>query len=314
VAGLAQIAQLGDWAGVVELSGRLLVGPEDYSRGALEELSLLLQLRFEAFFQLKSFDDLSVEISNVLMHLDAASKESTLSADSRLKVYSKAVSLSSLICEIKAMTGRGAEALEVLYRMKAELMALCRHSRINKSIEYLTYFWWYVRLWNLIVNVLLRQRQFQLALQELSTMLAELRLQRQEHGAAEPNNMIWKAEAVLLCRMVRLLLQVTIFIPSALCVTQFNLNSDLDIALYEQVGAVTEAKKFASEARALVTAHASAASTSTSTPEAADGDAGSALSDESLVREHVELTEAFLAHVECRVCGPSYFTQHGAVL
>jgi hypothetical protein len=208
VAGLAQIAQLGDWAGVVELSGKL-VGPEDYSRGVHDELSLLLQLRFEAFFQLKSFDDLSVEISNVLMHLDVASKESTLSSDNRLRVYSKAVSLSSLVCEIKAMTGRGAEALEVLYRMKTELMALCRHSRRNNNIEYLMYFWWYVRLWNLIVNVLLRQRQFQLALQELSAMLLELRLQHQEqHGVEEPSGMIWKAEAVLLCRIVRLLLQV----------------------------------------------------------------------------------------------------------
>lgn len=204
--GLSQVAQLGDWSAVVELSSKLVV-PEDYSRGVQEELSLLLQLRFEAFFQLKSFDDLSVEISNVLMHLDIASKEAS-SQDSRLKMYSKAVSLSALLCEIKAMTGRGAEALEQLYRMKTELMLLCRRGKSNKDADYLTYFWWYTRLWNLIVNVLLRQRQFQLALQELSSMLLEIRAQRQELDPADSANMIWKAEIVLLCRIVRLLLQV----------------------------------------------------------------------------------------------------------
>lgn len=166
VEGLQQVADAGDWRSVVDISGKL-ISNEDFVVAANETLSLSLQLRFEGLFRMKLFDDLSLEISKVL------GSQSGLDENRRGPTVYVIVSLTVLLAEIKSLTGRGSEALEQLYRLRANLRIMS--SAVTGGNDNLIIQWWQMKVWNQIINILLRQRQWHLALHELSELLFEIR-------------------------------------------------------------------------------------------------------------------------------------------
>lgn len=166
------MSQSGDWRSVVDISSKL-VKDSDYLDSESKILSPTLQLRFEGLFRMKFFDDLSSEISRVL----SAESQSKV-ADNSMSF--KVVSLYVLLCEIKSLTGRGAEALEQLYKLRSVLSTLTASDGNNCADT--TFSWWRIKIWNQIINVLLRQRQYHLALHEMSLILTEIRRLRDRPG------------------------------------------------------------------------------------------------------------------------------------
>lgn len=166
----------------MDKSGKM-VAEADFEATGNDSLSASLQLRFEGLFRMKLFDDLSFEISKVLGS-EVKYMEATVADISEKKqapaVY-KIVSLSVLLCEIKSLTGRGAEALEQLYKLRTNLGMMANDSTI--SSDSITIQWWQMKIWNQIINVLLRQRQWHLALHELSQLLLETRQLRDQLSA-----------------------------------------------------------------------------------------------------------------------------------
>lgn len=176
VEGLQQVAAVGDWRSVVDISGKI-VSDASFETFGNDVMDITLQLRFEGLFRMKLFDDLSLEISKVLSSEMKSVKDAEVAERCSSGIY-KIVSLNVLLCEIKSLTGRGAESLEQLYRLRNDLMSM---SAVATSEEDRTVIhWWEMKIWNQIVNALLRQRQWHLALHELSRLLLETRRLRDQ--------------------------------------------------------------------------------------------------------------------------------------
>lgn len=173
VEGLKQVAEAGDWRSVVDMSGKL-VTEGDFSTTGNNSLSDSLQLRFEGLFRMKLFDDLSLEISKVLnaevSHMESSSHCGEVQSPGIYKI----VSLTVLQCEIKSLTGRGGEALQQLYKLRTNLSIRSKSIGSSSDSAAIVY-WWRMKIWNQIINILLRQRQWHLALHEMSQLLLEIR-------------------------------------------------------------------------------------------------------------------------------------------
>jgi hypothetical protein len=171
------IAEAGDWRSVVDVSGKL-VTDADFDATGSDSFSVSLQLRFEGLFRMKLFDDLSLEISKVL-NAELRCLES--SSETQSPGIYKIVSLTVLQCEIKSLTGRGAEALHQLYKLRTNLSMMTNAT--GSATDSATVYWWKMKIWNHIINILLRQRQWHLALRELSDLLLDIRQLRDQTSA-----------------------------------------------------------------------------------------------------------------------------------
>jgi hypothetical protein len=207
--GLHELAKCGHWRALVDFSSKLLT-EEMFERNETETLDIVLQLRFQGLFKMKMFDDLTAEIAKVMM------SELKSRADSPLSP--KLLSLISLMCEVKSVTGRGDEALEQLYRARKQLL----NTRVDDNVLPLRF--WKTRIRCQIVNILLRQRQWQLALFELGAILNEIREAKHlvvGSGSSDQSPIasrsksfdgelmsLTRSELYVLCRISRIYLQV----------------------------------------------------------------------------------------------------------
>lgn len=180
-AGLEQVYRVGDWRSVVDISTKLMKD-EDFSSREKDELSTTLQYRFEGLFKMKMFDDLMLEVGRFLQ-AEGSTRDAT-SIDA-LSLRPNAMSLSVLVCEVMSLTGRGGEAIEQLYKLR-RILEISLSSKDSEASD-LLFQWWYYKIWNQIVNVLLRQRQWHLALHELSRILSIIRNMKLESGAVVGN-------------------------------------------------------------------------------------------------------------------------------
>lgn len=187
VDGLKQVAKGGDWRSVVDMSGKL-VADADFDATGTDSLTASLQLRFEGLFRMKLFDDLSLEISKVLgAELKYMESKTDHNEPPKQGVY-KIVSLTVLLSEIKSLTGRGGEALEQLYKLRTNLKSMIDAADSRVETTSVVVYWWQVKIWNQIINILLRQRQWHLALHELSQLLLEVRQLRDKDQCAEQSS------------------------------------------------------------------------------------------------------------------------------
>ena len=163
----------------MDKSGKM-VTEADFEATGNDSLSTTLQLRFEGLFRMKLFDDLSFEISKVLGSEVSYMEDSAanISEKKQAPAVYKIVSLTVLLCEIKSLTGRGTEALEQLYKLRTNLGIMANDRAINS--DSITIQWWQMKIWNQIINALLRQRQWHLALHELAQLLLETRQLRDQ--------------------------------------------------------------------------------------------------------------------------------------
>jgi hypothetical protein len=141
------------------------------------------------------FDELCKEVGDIL------EKEDQGGHDKSMDEENSSVSLRLLLAEVKAMTGRGEEALAQLYVLRFKLQGR-PHGTFRES--------WSLRTTNSIVNAAIRQRMWHIAISELSSMLESIRQQYASLSVAniEISTQFYRAEIVLLCRLSRILLQV----------------------------------------------------------------------------------------------------------
>jgi hypothetical protein len=159
-------------------------------------------MRFEGLYRMKQFDELSAEIQSILTSnetntIDPSDLLSTTSASSiSLQLpppppstttttatietsllsnyinYNLTISLRLLLINIKLITGRIQEALELLYILQNWIIILIKNEIKINIIHILNY--WYYQIKCLIINVLIKIRNYKLACTDLNDMINEI--------------------------------------------------------------------------------------------------------------------------------------------
>lgn len=219
LSGLYTLKEICAWQAAADLSGKLLFEEESTMEGDLSKISCI---RFEALFRMKKYDDLIVEVGNILNAEEKRmeAERSALGGDAHAAQpnYNLTISMRLLLYEMKMMTGRSQEALEKLFVLRESLAESLQstqsneedNSSNNNSNKTLISFWlWQVRCH--IVNAFIRQRNWKAAAVDLQHMLVELGHLIQEaesSGATEEAASMTKAKVLLLLKLSRVLLQI----------------------------------------------------------------------------------------------------------
>ena len=203
---------------MVNLSKTLLFQDESTSEQDLIRISCI---RFEALFRMKLYDELTVEVGNVLN-----SEEKRVEAEkvqqqqaqvageappSNVAFQTKSqqnlnltVSMRLLLYEVKMMTGRSQEALEKLLLLSKWLLDL---EVADGTPTAVVSFWlWQVRCH--IVNAHIRLRNWKAAALDLQAMIVDLDRYMSNNDCADEKAALMKAKIILLLKTARVLLQV----------------------------------------------------------------------------------------------------------
>jgi len=175
------------------LLGKLLYDDETTPEHLFDSITCM---RFEGLFRMKLFDELSAEIQSILTSnetntIDPSDLLSTTSASSISLLqppttattietsllsnyinYNLTISLRLLLINIKLITGRTQEALELLYILKNWIVILIKNEIKINIIHILNY--WFYQIKCLIINVLIKVRNYKLACIDLNDMINEI--------------------------------------------------------------------------------------------------------------------------------------------
>lgn len=187
------LAKSSAWKRIVDMSEKLIVSEGPFS--------VTFQLRAVALFRLKMFDELAHEVGvalqaeEILVEGDDSSKNITLN-----RGLERVIALHLLLIEIKAMTGRGDEALSQLYGLQRWLLTCSSTEPVQQ--------WWKWRIVWAIVNNLVKQRQWRQAIRELKALLESVHKSRFADLPAMAKGEILSAEVIITCRISRIFVQV----------------------------------------------------------------------------------------------------------
>jgi hypothetical protein len=202
--GLQQLARSSAWKKVVEAS-EPLAGDEC-------AFSVAFKLRAVALFRLKMFDELANELGLALQKIESVMGDSEDSDKANItRSTEKIIALQLLLIEVRAMTGRGEDALTQLYSLQRWL---CQQSELLWPSSYTVKIphaalWWKWRVVWAVVNNLIKQRQWRQALRELQSLLREVQNTGRSPGVHHgQTHRIVAAEIIILSRMSRMLVQV----------------------------------------------------------------------------------------------------------
>ena len=174
------------------LLGKLLYDDETTPEHLFDSITCM---RFEGLFRMKLFDELSAEIQSILTSnesntIDPSDLLSTKSASSISLLqppttttietsllsnyinYNLTISLRLLLINIKLITGRIPEVLELLYILKNWIVLLIKNEIKINIIHILNY--WYYQIKCLIINVLIKTRNYKSACIDLNDMINEI--------------------------------------------------------------------------------------------------------------------------------------------
>ena len=209
--GLQNLARCSAWKYVIERCSGSTTS-QDYSAKLI---------RLEALFRLKMFDDLSFEANNMLAH--EKQRSNLPGQTNEITQSSLVISLQLLLAEVKAMTGSSEESFQLLYRLRTELNVSHVDNNIpidtNCSKQLNPTKWWILRCSASIINAAVRQRLWCIAVNELQTMLKSVQSIYSDycatndiHNTPRTTTSYHQVEIILLCRLSRILLQVTSFL------------------------------------------------------------------------------------------------------
>ena len=216
--GLQILARSSAWRHVIELSDRVIEANEATT------ISVATRLRLEGLFRLKMFDDLSHEAGQIL----AAERLKRLQhqpAEDLIQNMNKIYAMQLLLAEVKAMTGNGEDAFHELFQLREELDVTITGSHASPFLTPSE--WWSWRITSCIINTAIRQRLWRIALSELIGLIKSLRSRHNFNMnmnmdekispsssdlfalSNEPILSFRKLEIAVLCRISRILLQVS---------------------------------------------------------------------------------------------------------
>jgi len=196
LSGMKRLAKHNMWRNILEISAS---SSPDISKHAFETMDnesiCSLSLRYEAFFRLKMFDELSSEVGKALSQL-AHLQESTTDAVMNLQRDYLRIALTILFSETQFMIGHGHEALAQLY--------VLRLTQERSEVQTAEGSKWIMKLGLSVVNMLMRQHQWTNAIAELKDLLRSFRTSKTE----EKSPLYCCYEVLLLCKLARVMLHV----------------------------------------------------------------------------------------------------------
>ena len=211
--GLKTLTRYSAWKYVVEMSQHVLSNANE------ADARFITQLRLEALFRIKAFDELTTMATELLMieqkKVDSSAMISSPGTNPNPTMYAMRL----LLAEVKTMTGQGEESFQLLYMFRDELQQqLAIHDSSTQVIaqEIHVLQWWVWRVCNSIINAAIRQRLWRIAVSELTMMLQNVRetyasistVNNASSTATALQKSFHRAEVVLMCRLSRILLQI----------------------------------------------------------------------------------------------------------
>ena len=211
--GLKTLTKYSAWKYVVEMSQHVLSNANE------TDAQFITQLRLEALFRIKAFDELTTMAAELLLmeqkQVDSTAMMTTSSTNPNPTMYAMRL----LLAEVKTMTGQGEESFQLLYMFREELQQqLAIHERTIqvKAQEIHVLQWWIWRVYNSIINAAIRQRLWRIAVSELTVMLQNVRdtyaslstTHNTSSTATALQKSFHRTEVVLMCRLSRILLQI----------------------------------------------------------------------------------------------------------
>jgi hypothetical protein len=197
VMGLQMLANHFCWKQAVKLSSKLEAA-EPVKNGALSQVT---KLRLDALFRTRLFDELVMETNKIIMaeqqRIQSSATEGTIGDQSN--DGDLILSMKLLQAEIKAIAGRGEDALGYLRIIQQSLSA--------SSAPLLNGRFWSWRIRCVIVNAAVRQRYWRIVIKELLSMSKDVEEEIDSVGSEPPLSLL-RAHVVILCRISRVLLQV----------------------------------------------------------------------------------------------------------
>ncbi len=194
--GLVELANSCVWKKVAENAEILLKDRNN------KDYIIILQLRFEALFRLKMFDELTSEVITAIPQL-ISNPNIPESKASHI-----ALSMKLLLAEVKFLTGRGDESLEQLYYILNDLKSNINAYDLNEAQTQ----FWKIRTEMNIINIYIRQRQMKLVVNRLQSLIYEnseiLKEINDTRSGDEFKRQYIKSFVQLLAKFSRLLLSV----------------------------------------------------------------------------------------------------------
>lgn len=200
---LIHLSKSCSWNEIVRHTTNLLADRSSISQFSKNEMNMFTKLRYEALFRMKMYDDLMTEVTLQLQNLEAENNHlNQESADDHFDLIS---GYKLLIFEVNLMTGHGQESLEHLLRYRKQLSGL---QAGNGSVPHRATYW----LWHAechIVNTSIRTRNWKRAIKDLTVLSNMLRDYLVETNNEEEKCDYYAARIVILCRLTKILLQVS---------------------------------------------------------------------------------------------------------
>lgn len=195
------------WQSIVKLSKVLLFDDESTSEQLLKSIT---NMRFEALFRMKLYDELIAEVQSILNnqeHLDSLLTVTTNDSNNNID-YHTTISMRLLLNNIKLMTGRSQEAMDQLIILKRWLLC-CNdnnNDNNNKSSTIILFWLWEVK--SHIINAHIRLRNWKAATLELNDMINEIEIFIQDAINIQEKANYIKALIYVMLKLAKLLLQV----------------------------------------------------------------------------------------------------------
>lgn len=227
--GLHKLASCNAWAQVIDLSHELLKVANLSPFRDDGSLSDIFVCRMKGLFRLKMLDELQQELMSVLAIEESkflthiTGQENSIDteqggAGTFLSYCCPAadafrvdnlVSLQLLFVEVKIVTGRGDEALQMLYLLKQWLSSTENENDKNVNVhENRLNMWKWKVSWSL-TNALIRQRLWRQGIKEMISLLDEInQANKMASGSSGMKEKYCSAEIIILCRISRTLIQV----------------------------------------------------------------------------------------------------------
>lgn len=165
------------------------------------EKDAVLACRFEALFRLKQYDELTVEVSDLLPAVEADCADGLSRA-----LLDRAASLRLLLSEVKCLSGRSSEAFEALRSLQDWLDALALLPSAGPHAVRLKFWSWHVSCH--VCNAHVRLRSWRSALRLLRDLSAQLDQLLPACANEEERCDVTNTKVVLLCRASKLFLQI----------------------------------------------------------------------------------------------------------
>ena len=173
------------------------------------ESLLILSLRLEAMFRLKMFDDLTPEITKLMVHLSYLEDEDGREIPATPDHFALRIGLIMIDAETQFTIGHGSEALGKLLIQRLTLKN-CSNNKENEkaAVSNATRRVWNMKLTLSIINMLIRQREWTNAINEMKSLLEEIRNDKKSLDGNDRIDATSNYEILLSCKITRVLIHM----------------------------------------------------------------------------------------------------------